>query len=147
MDLSTIGLCQYFLLRKTLPMLSQTSIYAIRAMGYLALQQDHKPVLSATIAQEMEIPRNFLSKILNRLVRDGLIISMRGRNGGFTLAKPASQIKLFDIVKLFMIINDFKKCFLGLNSCDGSCGLHIRWKIISEQFEKMLKETTVDQVL
>ena len=128
-------------------MLSQTSIYALRAMGLLAQQPDHTPVLSSKIAKEMDIPKNFLSKILNRLVRAGLIISIRGRNGGFALAKPASQIKLFDIVSLFMIINNFKKCFLGFHACDGSCGLHMRWKIISEQFEKLLNETTANQIL
>ena len=46
-----------------------------------------------------------------------------------------------------MKVDDFKKCLLGLKTCDGSCGLHIRWKIISEQFEKILNETTVDQIL
>lgn len=128
-------------------MLNQTSIYALRAMGFLAQQQGRVPVLSSKIAGEMDIPKNFLSKILNRLVQADLILSIRGRNGGFTLSKPASQIKLFDVVNLFMIINNFKKCFLGLHTCDGSCGLHIRWKIISEQFEKVLNETTVDQIL
>jgi hypothetical protein len=46
-----------------------------------------------------------------------------------------------------MKIDDLKKCFLGLNKCDGKCGMHIRWQIISEQFEKMLNETTADQIL
>lgn len=128
-------------------MLNQTSIYALRAMGFLAQHKEHHPVLSSTIAKEMDIPRNFLSKILSRLVQDGLVQAVRGRNGGVRLARPADQIKLYDVVNLFMMINSFKKCFLGMKTCDGSCGLHIRWKIISEQFEKILNETTVDQIL
>ena len=128
-------------------MLNQTSIYALRAMGYLSQNKNGRPILSSTIAKEMDIPKNFLSKILNRLVQAGLIAATRGRNGGVALAKPASQIKLYDIVNLFMKVDDFKNCFLGLKKCDGSCGLHIRWKIISEQFEKMLNETTADQIL
>jgi DNA-binding IscR family transcriptional regulator len=72
---------------------------------------------------------------------------MRGRNGGVTLNKPASQIRLHEVVQLFMKIDDFKNCFLGLKRCDGSCGLHIRWRIISEQFDKLLNETTIDQIL
>ena len=128
-------------------MLNQTSIYAIRAMGFLAQKKDNEPVLSATIAEEMNIPKNFLSKILNRLSQSGLIVATRGRNGGVTLAKPASQIRLYDIVNLFMKIDDFKQCFLGLKECDGNCGMHIRWQIISDQFEKMLNETTADQII
>jgi len=127
--------------------LSQTGIYAIRAMSYLASQQaDAKPLLSRTIAEEMQIPANFLSKILNRLVQAGLIRSIRGRNGGFVMAKPPSEIYIRDIVDLFMLLDSYKRCFLGLNNCDGSCGFHSKWKIISEQFQKMLDETTIDKV-
>ena len=128
-------------------MLNQTAIYALRAMGFLAQQKDNEPVLSSTIAKEMEIPRNFLSKILNRLTQAGLIRAIRGRNGGVALNKPAAQIRLYEVVQLFMKIDDFKNCFLGLKRCDGSCGLHIRWQIISEQFDKLLNETTIDQIL
>ena len=127
-------------------MLNQTAIYALRAMGFLAQRQNSTPVLSATIAKEMDIPKNFLSKILNRLVQSGLVQAIRGRNGGFMLARPAPKIRLYEVVNLFMIINDFQKCFLGMKVCDGGCGMHLRWKIIMEQFEKILNETTVDQI-
>ena len=127
-------------------MLNQTAIYAVRAMGFLAKQDHEDPILSATIATDMNIPRNFLSKIINRLAQAGLVQAIRGRGGGVKLARPAPDIFLFEVVGLFMKVDDYKKCFMGLNTCDGSCGLHLRWKIISEQFEKMLHDTTVDQV-
>lgn len=128
-------------------MLSQTAIYAIRAMGFLASQDTGDPILSSLIAEEMDIPRNFLSKILNRLAQAELIHATRGRKGGVQLARPGSEILLHEVVDLFMKINDYKKCFLGMHNCDGKCGLHLRWRIISEQFEKMLKDTTIDNVL
>lgn len=128
-------------------MLNQTTVYALRAMGFLARQEGNSPVLSSLIADEMEIPKNFLSKILNRLVQAGLVQAVRGRNGGVSLARPPAQIKLYDIVNLFMKMEDFKRCFLGLKDCDGSCGLHIRWQIIAEQYEKMMNETTVEQLI
>ena len=127
-------------------MLSQTAIYALRAMGFLASLDAGEPVLSSLIAKEMEIPQNFLSKILNRLTQAGIIEAIRGRNGGVKLAKPAKEIQLYDVVNLFMTVDDYKKCMLGLNQCDGSCGLHLRWRIISEQFDKILNETTIDQI-
>ena len=128
------------------PMLNQTAIYAVRAMGFLATQKAEEPILSRTIAREMDIPKNFLSKILNRLVQAGLIHSVRGRNGGFVLSTSPSKIRIRDVVDLFMKLEDYQQCFLGLKKCDGSCGLHIRWKIIAEQFEKMLNDTTVDRI-
>ncbi len=128
-------------------MLSQTGIYAIRAMSYIATQQeDEKPLLSRTIAEEMQIPVNFLSKILNRLVQAGLIRSIRGRNGGFIMARPSSEICVREVVDLFMQLGDYKYCLLGLKKCDGSCGLHHRWSNITEQFDMMLDETTIDKV-
>lgn len=127
-------------------MLNQTAIYALRAMGYLANQDSGEPVLSAVIAKEMDIPQNFLSKILNRLTQSGMVEAIRGRNGGVKLATPAKKIKLYDVVNLFMTVDDFKKCMLGLNHCDGSCGLHLRWRIISEQYDKILNETSIDQI-
>ena len=127
-------------------MLNQTAIYAIRAMGFLAKQDPTERILSSTIASEMNIPRNFLSKILNRLAQAGLIVTTRGRSGGVTLSRPAQDILLNDVVQLFMKVEDYKTCFLGMSKCDGSCGLHLRWRIISEQFEQMLNETTVDQI-
>ena len=115
-------------------------------MGFLAQQNPAEFVLSSTIAGEMNIPRNFLSKILNRLAQAGLITAIRGRGGGVKLARPGSGILLNEVVLLFMKVNDYKQCFLGLSECDGGCGLHPRWRIISEQLEQMLTDTTIDQV-
>lgn len=127
-------------------MLSQTGKYAIRAMAHIASKQNGKPVLSRNIAEETQIPVNFLAKILNRMVQAGLIRSIRGRNGGFVMARPPSEIPIREIVDLFMQLDNFKRCFLGLVNCDGSCGFHKSWRIIAEQFERMLDQTTIDQI-
>ena len=130
-------------------MLSQTSLYAIRAMGYLASESgiDKKPVLGKIIAKEMQIPANFLSKILNRLVHAGLIRSIRGRNGGFVIDRPTSEIYVREIIDLFMHLDCHEDCFLNINKCDGTCGFHFRWRIITDQMEKILDEVTIDKTL
>ena len=115
-------------------------------MGFLAKQEPDTPILSSTIASDMNIPRNFLSKIINRLVQAGLVSAARGRGGGVKLARAASDIYLTQVVELFMKVDDTRHCLMGLKTCDGSCGLHLRWRIITEQFEKLLHDTTVDQV-
>ena len=128
-------------------MLNQTAIYALRAMGFLAAHNTGKLVHSALIAKEMNIPHNFLSKILNRLSQTDLIHAVRGRGGGVKLSRPASEILLYDVVNLFMKIDDVNKCLLGMHACNGTCGLHVRWQIVSEQFEKLLNDTTIDQIV
>ena len=103
-------------------MLNQTSIYALRAMGFLARQKDNSPVLSSVIADEMKIPKNFLSKILNRLVQGGLVQALRGRNGGVSLARPAEQIKLYDIVNLFIRLMILSAACSGLKNATEAAG-------------------------
>lgn len=126
-------------------MFSQTAIYALRAMGYIAAQKDGLPVLARIIAQEMCIPKNFLSKILHQLVQSGLIQSVRGTGGGFRLAKEANEIRLREVVELFMNLESFRNCFLGV-TYGGSCGLHKKWQTISEQIASLLNESTIDQI-
>jgi len=127
--------------------LNQTAIYAVRTMGFLAKQDDGNLVLSSTIATVMNIPRNFLSKIINRLTLAGLVLAIRGKGGGVKLARPAADIFLNEVVGLFMKVDDPEYCLMGLNTCNGSCGLHTRLRTISEQFKKILQDTTVDQIL
>ncbi len=127
-------------------MLNRTAIYALKAVGYLALQNEGIFISSHHISREMQIPKDFLSKILNCLCLAGLIQSIRGKGGGFALATPASGIHLGDVVNLFEKVDDPRQCLLGVKKCDGSCGLHYRWRIISEQFQEILNNMTIDEI-
>lgn len=127
--------------------LSQTALYSIRVMAYIATFGMKKPVLAKTIGEEMEIPLNFLSKIANRLVQAGLLHSVRGKNGGFVLARRPDDIRLCEIVSLFMNLGDIRQCFLGLDRCMTGCTMHDRWTSIVDQFQALVNETTIDEVL
>lgn len=78
-------------------MVSQTVQYALRAMAYLAAG-DGTPVTSDRIAAATGIPGGYLSKIMRVLVVRRLVLSSRGRRGGFTLARPARDIPLAEVV-------------------------------------------------
>ena len=73
-------------------MLSQTAIYALRAIGFIAKNNSDRPVLSSQLSERLDIPQNYLSKIMHRLVQEGFLVSKRGTNGGFILAKEANKI-------------------------------------------------------
>ncbi len=128
-------------------MLTQTATYAVRAMGYLAQEKGEKPVLTQTIADEMDIPKNFLSKIMHTLVKAKLVRSMRGTHGGFVLAKKPSEINLKAVVSLFMDVDVYKNCLLGRHECTGSCKVHKKWKPIVDKIGNLLENTTIDEVL
>ncbi|HSH75920.1 MAG TPA: Rrf2 family transcriptional regulator, partial [Longimicrobiales bacterium] len=72
--------------------LSQTAVYALKATLRLAEQEPGGRMRVDDIAAELDVPRNYLSKILHTLAREGLLSSSRGPGGGFELARPATEL-------------------------------------------------------
>jgi Rrf2 family protein len=81
-------------------MLSQKAKYAIKALLVLARAQDEDLLVQARdISTDQNIPKKFLDLIFFELRRHGLIVSTRGREGGYCLAKPAAEISIASIVR------------------------------------------------
>ncbi|GGZ91821.1 RrF2 family transcriptional regulator [Novosphingobium arvoryzae] len=81
-------------------MLSQKTRYTIRALQHLADTWRQGPVRLDVIAEAQNIPRKFLTVILAEMVREGLVISHRGRDGGYELALDPIDIRYGDIIRL-----------------------------------------------
>lgn len=81
-------------------MLSQKTRYTIRALQHLADTWRQGPVRLDAIAEKQNIPRKFLTVILAEMVREGLVISHRGRDGGYELALAPVDIRYGDIIRL-----------------------------------------------
>lgn len=81
-------------------MLSQKTRYSIRALQHLADNWRQGPVRLDAIAEAQNIPRKFLTVILSEMVREGIVISHRGREGGYELALPPVDIRYGDIIRL-----------------------------------------------
>lgn len=81
-------------------MLSQKTRYALKALTALAAADADTSLSAATIASEQHIPSKFLETILADLTRQGYVWGQRGRNGGYRLAKPASEISFGAVVRL-----------------------------------------------
>jgi len=73
--------------------------YAVRAMIYLAQIGSDRRASTSQIAQEKQIPPSFLAKIVSQLSVAGLLQTSRGARGGVSLAKPAEEISLLDVVE------------------------------------------------
>jgi Rrf2 family protein len=80
-------------------MLSQKARYALRALTALAELEPGAQAQIAEIADEARVPRKFLEQILLDLKKRGLVHSTRGKLGGYTLGKPASEIELADVIR------------------------------------------------
>ena len=81
-------------------MLSQRTRYTIRALLHLADRYGEGPVQLSEIAERQNIPAKFLTVMLSSMRRAGLVETMRGREGGYWLAKPPQQISYGEIVRL-----------------------------------------------
>lgn len=81
-------------------MLSQKTRYTIRALQHLADLWQQGPIRLDAIAEAQNIPRKFLTVILSEMVREGLVISHRGREGGYELALAPCDIRYGDIIRI-----------------------------------------------
>jgi len=75
--------------------------YAVRVVLALAKQTGGARLSSSAIQQDMLIPPAFMSRIVAKLARAGLVKTFPGREGGLSLPRPASQITLKDVVEAF----------------------------------------------
>jgi Rrf2 family protein len=81
-------------------MLSQRTRYTIRALLHLGDRFGEGPVQLSEIAEAQKIPSKFLTVMLSQMIREGLVASRRGRDGGYWLAKHPSEISYGSIVRL-----------------------------------------------
>ncbi len=73
--------------------------YALRASVYLAQQCPMEVIPFREIAASIDVPGEFLSKVLRQLANAGIVNSLRGANGGYHLARPATEISFLDVVE------------------------------------------------
>ncbi|PRA94096.1 transcriptional regulator [Chryseobacterium sp. MYb7] len=125
---------------------SKTCEYAIRAVLYIASQsQEGKRVGIKEIAENINSPEYFLGKILQRLSRAGIILSVKGPNGGFYLDANGLNRPIADIVITLEGDEIFTGCGMGLSYCSESnpCPLHNEFKKIRNQITFMLHKSTI----
>ena len=122
--------------------------YAIRALAYLARSSDRSTAQGREIARAENIPAPVLGKILQELVRKGLLASRRGPGGGFRLARRPGLITLRDVVAAIDGLDHFLECAVGLERCadDAPCPLHDTWKGLRAQVMNYLETTTLDEM-
>lgn len=120
--------------------------YALQAILLMAASDDDCVCPAEEISNKLNIPKEFISKILQSLTESGMIESKKGKSGGFKLAKHPSKIKLIDIVDAIDGLDSFNVCVLGFPNCSDNnpCPLHDKWgKLRAEAFD-MLSSETID---
>ena len=115
--------------------------YAIRCVLYLS-REDERSASVGEISRAMHVPKSFLAKIVQRLVKSELVRSTRGINGGFQLAKMPKDISLFDVIEAIQGPSAINMCSIDKKKCmrSGTCAIHPVWAKLRRDIEERLKK-------
>ncbi len=128
-------------------MISQTVEYALRAIVTIA-QHEGEPCTAQQISSLTQVPAPYLSKLMQGVVRAGLVSSQRGLHGGFTLSKRPEELTIWEVVEAVEPIRRVRECPLDA-SLHGTalCPLHRRLDNAMATVEEQFCGTTIADIL
>jgi Rrf2 family transcriptional regulator, nitric oxide-sensitive transcriptional repressor len=128
-------------------MLSQTAEYALRAAVFLG-EHDGTPTTASRIAKAIHVPGGYLSKVLQALVRAGIVQSQRGLGGGFMLNRKPEAITVLDIIRVVDPFRRVQSCPLELpEHAEKLCPLHQRLDDAMALIEETFGKSTLADLL
>ena len=128
-------------------MISQTVEYALRAVVTIA-QHDGQPCTAKKLAEITLVPLPYLSKLMQGLVKSGIMSSQRGLHGGFVLKKDPEELTILDVVDVVEPFQRIHTCPLNIDSHGKTlCPLHRRLDKAMEMTETIFRETMVAMML
>jgi len=130
-------------------LITRATEYAIRAILYLAKQPPKEIVLKKDICKSQDITPAFLTKILQPLIKAGIVGSQRGVGGGFYLTKDPAEISLLDIVEAQEGPVLLNQCLTEPGACerDVFCPVHGAWSQVRDDFTKTLSRYTFAELI
>ncbi len=131
-------------------MLSKKTKYGLKALSYLARQEQHTPVLISEISESENISKKFLESILLTLKKSGVLASKKGKGGGYYLLKQPEDIKISSIIRMLegpiamlpcVSLNYYQKC----DDCTSEerCSLNILMAEVRDSTLKILENKTL----
>jgi len=131
--------------------LSTKGRYAVTALADIALHADGQPVTLAEIAQRQNISLAYLEQLFGKLRRAGLVVSMRGPGGGYSLARPSGDIAVSQIMAAVEEKLQATQCSNevgeGCTSDGTRCLTHNLWESLSAHVHVFLQQTTLEDVI
>src|SRR5690242_18006525 len=126
-------------------MLTRAADYAVRVMIHMATLPSGTRVQRSTLAEATEVPDSFMSKVLQSLVRSGMIASRRGVDGGFELAVAPAAVSLLDVVEAIDGPLRMNACVGEHSGCKRSvfCAAHLVWQEAQEASTKVLRSANI----
>jgi Rrf2 family protein len=134
--------------------LSKKADYALIAMKHLAVRSDRSSSSAREIAEQYDIPIELMAKVLQRLVRRGLLCSHQGTRGGYELARRPSEISVADVIQAIEGPVTVTACTTDEGQCEqySKCNVRdplfkIRARILAALGECTIAELAADSPL
>jgi len=127
---------------------STSTKYAVMALTDLAARQEGQRVQIKEISETVHIPFPFLAKLVQTLVKAGILNSTKGKGGGLQFARLPSQVTIAEVIQAIDGPEAIRNCIFGLQHCDGTrnCPSHSMWGPVRDQIIAFLENTTVDDL-
>jgi len=125
--------------------LSKKADYGLMAMKHLAEHSHHGACSAKDVAEAYGIPQEALAKILQRLVKAGLLHSQHGMNGGYTLARDPGMINAFEVIRAIDGPLFITSCVTVRGECGQSdrCTIREPLRRVNESIEQVLRRITI----
>ncbi|MBX5484031.1 MAG: Rrf2 family transcriptional regulator [Myxococcaceae bacterium] len=122
--------------------------YGLRAMIFLASQPPDAIVSFKEIARRMDVPQDFMAKILKTLVAKRMVRSTRGVHGGYSLARDSREISMLDVIEAVEGPVKVNVCQDNHDSCklSRSCTMYSVWKLGQERMLEVYRHATLDKL-
>lgn len=131
--------------------LSKSFGYALRGILYVAKlqEEENRKIQIDEIASKLSVPKHFLGKIMQQIVKEGLLKSTKGPYGGFALANDTLNTPIIALVKITDGLDQFKMCVLKLKYCNGinPCPLHHEMEQVRGKFLAVFNDTTIGDLV
>jgi len=135
-------------------MLSNTCKYALRAIIYIGINsKSGKNINVRTIASELDVPMQFLSKILQVFVHKQILDSVKGPHGGFSFRKDPYEINLWDVIEIIDGPTLFEHCIIGKRPCNShdntqkKCPVHDNYSFVRKDLEIFFKNESFGKII
>lgn len=128
--------------------LSTKGRYGVKAVLNLAINYQNEHISIKSIAEKINVSEYYLEQLFSQLRRAGLVKSIRGAHGGYTLSKSPSEITVYDIIVVLEGSIEISDC-IEEPTCNNfdCCATRLLWVRFKESIDNVLKSTTLQDMV
>lgn len=127
---------------------SRSAQYAIQALVLMATRPAGSYVMSKELAERLQLPPAYLSKLMLQFSRAGILESARGRQGGYRLHCNPHVLSLKEVLVIVCGERSLQECMLGLKECSDAtaCAMHGSWRPVKQKLFSLLDEQSIGKL-